>query len=103
MKPLQITGTVYILSNKNHTVLYTGVTSNLFVRMQQHISKYYKDSFTSKYNVDKLLYYKHYEHIELAIAEEKRIKAGNRQQKIDLINSLNPTWADLWIQEVSKW
>ena len=103
MKPIQITGTVYILSNKNHTVLYTGVTSNLFVRMQQHISKYYKDSFTSKYNVDKLLYYKHYESIELAITEEKRIKAGNRQQKIDLINSLNPTWADLWIQEVSKW
>ncbi len=103
MKPLQITGTVYILSNKNHTVLYTGVTSNLFVRIQQHISKYYKDSFTSKYNVDKLLYYKHYEYIELAIAEEKRIKGGNRQQKIDLINNLNPIWTDLWIQEVSKW
>lgn len=103
MKPLQKTGIVYILSNKRHTVLYTGVTSNLLIRMQQHISKYYIDSFTSKYNVNKLVYYKQYESIDLAIAEEKRIKAGNRQQKIDLINSINPQWIDLWIKEVSKW
>lgn len=102
-KPLQITGTVYILTNKNHTVLYTGVTSNLFVRMQQHISKYYPDSFTAKYYTTKLVYYKQYETIELAIAEEKRIKGGNRQQKMDLINSINANWIDLWLTEVSKW
>lgn len=103
VKPLHLTGTVYILTNKNHTVLYTGVTSNLFARMQQHISKYYTGSFTLKYNVDKLVYYNHYEDIELAIVEEKRIKSGNRQQKIDLINSKNPKWVDLWIEEVSMW
>jgi putative endonuclease len=54
-KPLQTIGIVYILTKKNHTVLYTGVTSNLFVRMQQHISKYYPDSFTAKYNATKLV------------------------------------------------
>ena len=96
VKPLQLTGAVYILTNKNHAVLYTGVTSNLFARMQQHISKYYKDSFTSKYNVDKLVYYKQYENIELAIAEEKRIKGGSRKKKEILINNMNPDWKYLY-------
>lgn len=103
IKPLQISGTVYILTNKNHTVLYTGVTSDLFVRMQQHISKYYSESFTARYNATKLVYYKHFDTIESAIAEEKRIKGGNRQQKIDLINSMNKNWIDLWTTEVCKW
>ena len=88
--PLQTSGVVYILTNNNHTVLYTGVTSNLFVRMRQHISKYYAESFTAKYNANKLVYFKVYESIENAIAEEKRIKGGSRQKKIDLINELNP-------------
>jgi putative endonuclease len=103
IKPFHIVGVVYILTNKNHTVLYTGVTSNLFVRMQQHISKYYPNSFSAKYNATKLVYYKQFETIELAISEEKRIKAGNRQQKMDLINSVNASWIDLWLTDVSKW
>lgn len=103
IKPLQVTGTVYILTNKNHTVLYTGVTSDLFVRMQQHISKYYPESFTAKYNTNKLVYYKQYETIALAIAGEKSIKGGSRQQKMDLINTMNPYWIDLWLTEVSQW
>jgi putative endonuclease len=101
--PLNKIGTVYILTNKNHTVLYTGVTTNLFVRMQQHIAKYHPESFTAKYNVTKLVYFKQYDSTELAIAEEKRIKGGSRQQKIDLIHSMNIQWLDLWIAEVSKW
>ena len=103
LKPLPTTGVVYILTNKNNTVLYTGVTSNLFVRMQQHISKYYAENFTAKYNANKLVYYKQYETIELAIAEEKRVKGGSRKQKMDLINTINANWIDLWLTEVSKW
>jgi putative endonuclease len=96
-------GCVYILTNKYHTVLYTGVTSNLFTRVQQHIFKEHKKSFTAKYNVEKLVYYKFYSTIEEAIAEEKRIKGGSRQKKIDLINGINSKWEDLFEKEVSKW
>jgi putative endonuclease len=83
-------GTVYIMTNKNNTVLYTGVTSDLITRMKQHTSKYYASCFTAKYNVNKLVYYCNYPTIEEAIAEEKRIKAGSRKSKIKLIETLNP-------------
>ena len=100
---MQRGGCVYILTNKHHTVLYTGVTSDLISRIQQHISKFQPTGFTAKYNVQKLVYYCFLLTIEEAIAEEKRIKGGSRQKKIDLIESLNPHWEDLWIKEVSKW
>lgn len=103
LKPLIVSGTVYILTNKNHTVLYVGVTSNLQIRMEQHLTKFYNDSFTAKYNVNKLVYYRNFETIESAIVEEKRIKGGNRQQKINLINSINSNWDDLWLIDFSKW
>ena len=96
-------GFVYIMTNKNHTVLYTGVTSNLIDRVQQHIQQMMPGSFTSRYNINKLVYYFHFPQIEMAIAEEKRIKAGNRQSKIRLIENINPAWEDLWLKEVSKW
>jgi putative endonuclease len=96
-------GCVYILTNKYHTVLYTGVTSNLIGRMQQHREKTYPNSFSAKYNTHKLVYYKAYPTIEEAIAQEKKIKGGSRQKKIELINSLNPNWNDLYETEVSKW
>jgi len=96
-------GFVYILTTKNHTVLYTGVTSNLINRIQQHIQRLMPGSFTSRYNVDKLVYYAHFPQIELAIAEEKRIKGGSRKAKLQLIEQLNPGWEDLWIIDVSKW
>lgn len=89
---MQRGGTVYILTNKNHTVLYVGETSDLYSRMTQHIDKSFERSFTSKYNVDKLVYYTSYTTIEEAIAEEKRIKGRNRQKKIILIGSMNPLW-----------
>ena len=100
---MQRGGCVYILTNKHHTVLYTGVTSDLIWRIQQHISKLHPSGFTAKYNAEKLVFYCFFPTIEEAIAEEKRIKAGSRQKKIVLIESLNPTWEDLWIKEVSKW
>ena len=100
---MQRGGTVYIMTNNHHTVLYTGVTSDLIIRVQQHVSKLHPSSFTAKYNVEKLVYYFNYPTIEEAIAEEKRIKAGSRKKKIILIESINPFWEDLWIKEVSKW
>lgn len=91
MKP----GFVYIMTNKNHTTLYTGVTSNLLKRVQQHKDTYYEQSFTSRYKLYILIYWESYQEIGDAIFREKRIKAGSRQKKLDLINSLNPEWRDL--------
>jgi len=88
-------GYTYILTNKNHTVLYTGVTSNLILRMKRHRSGFYKNAFTHKYNVTELVYFEESASIVDAIAREKQIKAGSRQKKLDLINSLNPEWRDL--------
>ncbi|MBC8054409.1 MAG: GIY-YIG nuclease family protein [Sphingobacteriaceae bacterium] len=82
--------------NKNKTVLYTGVTSDLYSRVFQHKKHHFLKGFTSKYNCELLVYYKFYSSIEEAIYEEKRIKAGSRKAKILLISSLNPEWRDLW-------
>lgn len=91
------------MTNRHHTVLYTGVTSDVTGRVQKHFNRHHDCAFTAKYNVTKLVYYLSYLSTEEAIAEEKRIKAGSRQKKIDLINSINPDWENLWEKEVSKW
>jgi putative endonuclease len=74
--------------------LYTGVTSDIAGRIYQH-----KDGtgskFTSKYKIDRLVYYEEFSYIEEAIAREKQIKGWVRRKKIDLIESTNPTWDDL--------
>ncbi|MGE6396452.1 GIY-YIG nuclease family protein [Chryseobacterium scophthalmum] len=88
-------GFIYIMTNENNTVLYTGVTSNLPKRIQQHKEKFFELSFTSKYNVCKLVYWESFQEIGDAIFREKQIKAGSRQKKIDLINSINPECRDL--------
>ena len=92
MKP----GFIYILTNKNHTTLYVGVTSNLPERILQHRSKIFKNSFTAKYNLDQLVYWESFQEIGDAIAREKQLKAGSRQKKLDLINAFNPEWKDLY-------
>ena len=89
-------GCVYIMTNIRHTVLYTGVTSDIASRVWQHKNKFYPNSFTAKYNCNKLVYYCFYPRIEEAIAAEKSIQAGNRKNKIKLINELNPGWIDLY-------
>ena len=99
---MQRGGSVYIITNVHHQVLYTGVTSDLTKRVQEHKEKKYERSFSAYYNVDKLVYYENYLNIEEAIAEEKRIKGGSRAKKIRLIESKNAEWRDLW-EEVSKW
>ena len=85
----------YIITNKTHSVLYTGATNNLLNRDDQHKRKIHKKSFTAKYNVNKVVYYEVYGYIHDAINREKQIKAGSRQKKIDLIRSINPGWRDL--------
>ena len=86
---------VYINTNKLHQVFYTGVTNNILNRNFQHKNKESKKSFTGKYNVNKLVYYKTFNNINDAIAREKQMKGGSRKKKIALINKLNPTWKDL--------
>lgn len=83
------------MTNKGHRVLYTGVTSNLFRRVAEHKDKIVS-GFTSSYNATKLVYFEEYATMEEAIAREKQIKGGSRQKKIDLINSKNPEWKDLY-------
>jgi len=92
---------VYIITNKNNAVLYTGVTSNLIQRIYKHKNKTYDNSFTKRYNIDKLVYYEIFEDIELAISREKQIKDGNRARKEKLINNINPNWNDLYF-EITK-
>jgi len=86
---------VYIMTNKNNTVLYTGVTNNLKRRIYEHKAKLVK-GFTEKYNITKLVYYEIFEDSYNAIAREKQIKGGSRQKKIDLVNSMNKDWKDLY-------
>ena len=92
MKP----GFIYILTNKNNTTLYVGVTSHIVQRINQHKDKIFPESFSAKYNLNKLVYYEAFQEIGDAIGREKQIKGGSRQKKLDLINSKNPEWKDLY-------
>jgi putative endonuclease len=85
---------VYIATNKRNTVLYTGVTGNLLGRMFQHKNKEV-ESFTSKYNIEKLVFCENFSSAKDAIAAEKGIKGWTRKKKIDLIMKNNPTFKDL--------
>lgn len=86
---------IYIITNQYNTVLYTGVTNDLIRRVYEHKEKLIA-GFTKKYNVNKLVYYEIFTDINNAIAQEKQIKAGSRQKKIDLVNSMNAQWCDLY-------
>ena len=88
-------GYVYIMSNKKDGTLYIGVTSNLIKRVYEHKNSFV-DSFTKKYNIKKLVYYEIFSDIQEAIIREKQLKAGNRNKKIALINSMNGNWNDLY-------
>lgn len=86
------------MTNTHHTVLYTGVTANLVRRVHEHKEKRVK-GFTSRYNVNKLVYFEVCEHIEAAILREKQIKAGLRARKLELVNRMNPHWNELVIDD----
>ena len=80
---------VYIMTNKIHTVLYTGVTSDLKKRIWEHKEKII-EGFTKKYNINKLIFFEIYNDPENAILREKQIKAGSRAKKLELIKRTNP-------------
>ena len=87
---------VYILTNKNCNVLYTGVTGNLIRRVWEHKNHADKDSFTSKYNVTRLVYFEETNDVRAAIEREKQIKSWKRERKTSLIMEKNPGWTDLY-------
>ena len=88
-------GYIYIVSNKSRSVLYTGVTSNLYARIYQHKSGL-GSSFTSKYKCYDLLFYHFFDMIIEANEQEKRVKKWKRVYIENLISEFNPTWKDLF-------
>jgi putative endonuclease len=88
-------GYVYIMSNRKNGTLYVGVTNNLIKRVYEHKNSFV-DSFTKKYGLNLLVYFEVFEQISHAIEREKQLKKGNRKRKIQLIESMNPQWSDLY-------
>ena len=95
---IEKTPCVYILANKRNGALYTGITSHLQKRLQEHQSDIVP-GFTNKYHVHRLVYYELYEELYedmyTALSREKEIKGGSRKKKLDLIEKDNPLWRDL--------
>lgn len=89
-------GCVYIITNMHDTTLYIGVTANLPGRIHEHEEHIYKSAFSSRYNLEKLVYYEYLDGIEEAIAREKQLKRWTGAKKEVLISGMNPEWRDLW-------
>ena len=85
---------VYIITNKKEGVLYIGMTNDLQRRIIEHKGKLVK-GFSSKYNLDMLVYFEEFQDVNEAILREKRLKKWNRDWKINLIESQNKEWLDL--------
>ena len=86
---------VYITTNKNKTVLYTGITNNLQRRLWEHEQNaipFRSKTFAGRYNVYLLIYYEQFGQVKSAIAREKEIKGWRRSKKEDLIKTMNPDW-----------
>ncbi|MDR6967340.1 putative endonuclease [Flavobacterium arsenatis] len=85
---------VYIITNKHRSVLYTGMTNNLKVRLKQHRENVQNGTktFASRYNAEFLIYYQKFTWVQQAIAREKEIKGWRREKKLDLIKEFNPTF-----------
>jgi putative endonuclease len=88
-------GYVYIMTNKNKTTLYIGVTNDLCRRISEHKNHLIKNAFTDKYFLEYCIYYEEFSSFNLAIQREKELKNWNRQKKEALINKKNPEWAVL--------
>lgn len=85
---------VYLMTNPNNTVIYTGMTNKLARRVSEHKEKMI-EGFTKKYNVVKLVYYEIYKDSYSAIEREEQFKAGSRREKVKLVEQNNPEWKDL--------
>jgi len=92
---------VYILSDVNNKILYTGVTSDLLKRVWEH-KNHVVEGFTQRYNVTKLVYYEEGEDIYSAISREKQIKGKLRKKKIALIEKVNPKWRNLYLDLINE-
>jgi putative endonuclease len=91
---------VYIITNSHKTVLYTGVTNDLGSRLRQHLENQGdRTTFAGRYHCHHLLWFEHFDNIEYAIAREKEIKGWRREKKVNLINSENPKWNFLVIED----
>ena len=86
----------YMTANRPNGVIYTGQTHELKDRILKHKTKRYKNSFSERYNVDKLVWYQEFQTIMEARAMEKKLKAGSRAKKVALIEQMNPEWKDLY-------
>ena len=85
------------MTNVYNTVLYCGATTDLYKRVLEHKNGIFQDSFTLKYNIDKLVYFECFSIAGDAFEREKQVKAGSRKKKIDLITNMNPEWKDLFV------
>ena len=95
---------LYIVTNPQRTVLYTGVTNNLAQRLVEHwMNRGNPKTFAGKYFCHNLIYYEEHNYILNAIAREKEIKGWRRQKKLDLINSMNPDWTFLNVSVCGEW
>ncbi|GLU43172.1 GIY-YIG nuclease family protein [Allomuricauda sp. NBRC 101325] len=86
---------VYMMCNRPKGTLYIGVTDNLEERVKEHKLKVYPQSFTAKYNCDKLVHFEAYENGEKAVKRERQMKKWKRDWKIKLIEEFNPNWIDI--------
>jgi putative endonuclease len=84
------------MTNTHNTVLYCGATDDLIRRVIEHKNGVYSNSFTARYNINKLVYFESFTYISDAFAREKQVKAGSRKKKIDLVERVNPEWIDLF-------
>src|SRR5437773_9433189 len=89
-------GYFYIMTNTHNTVLYSEATVDLFKRIMEHKHRVFSNSFTQRYNIDKLVYYECFSNAVDAFTRQKQIKSGSRKKNIDLINNINPGWQDLF-------
>jgi putative endonuclease len=95
---------VYIVTNPEKTVLYTGVTNNLAQRLTEHWeNRRNPKTFAGKYYCYNLIYYEYFPYIKNAIIREKEIKGWRRQKKTDLIKTLNPNWVFMNVEVCNKW
>ncbi len=86
---------IYVMLNKPQGVIYCGVTDNLMERVKEHKLKIYPNSFTAKYNCDKLIYFEEWKNGFEATKREKQLKKWKRDWKVNLIEAMNPTWMDI--------
>ena len=84
------------MTNAHNTVLYCGATTDLYNRVLQHRNGFFRNSFTSRYNIEKLVYFETFTFAADAFEREKKVKAGSRKKKVDLILHMNRGWEDLF-------